>query len=127
MLKIRYQLFKSLNRLSYFDEDVAKQLFNFLPNINLEDLKIKYSAIATDLVSGEEISFTSGPLRQIVRASSAMPAIFPPVSIGETFLVDGAASESVPVKSVRQLGADRVLSIDVTRCLHTQKKTRKYF
>lgn len=126
-VKIRYQLFKSLNRLSYFDEEIAEQLFNFLPDIKLEDLKIKYSAIATDLISGEEINFTSGPLRQIVRASSAIPAIFPPVGIGDKFLVDGAASESVPVNSVKELGADRVLSIDVTRCLHSQKKPENIF
>lgn len=126
-VKIRYQLFKSLNRLSFFDEVFAEQLFDFLPDVQLEDLKIKYSAIATDLISGEEINFTSGSLRQVVRASSAIPAIFPPVNIGKKLLVDGAASESVPVNSVRELGADRVLSIDVIRCLHAQKKPENIF
>lgn len=126
-VKVRYQLFKSLNRLSYFEETVAEKLFSFLPDINLEELKIKFSANATDLISGEEINFTTGSLRKVVRASSAIPAIFPPVSIDDKLLVDGAASESVPVNSVRELGADRVLSVDVTRCLHTQKKPENVF
>lgn len=126
-VKVRYQLFKSLNRLSYFEEEVAERLFAFIPDIKLEELKIKFSAIATDLLSGEEINFTSGSLRQIVRASSAIPAIFPPVSIDNKLLVDGAASESVPVNSIKELGADRVLSVDVTRCLHTQKKPDNIF
>ncbi len=126
-LKVRYQLFKSLNRLSYFEEDISEKLFSFLPDITLKELKIKYSAIATDLISGKEVNFTSGSLRKVVRASSAIPAIFPPVKIENKLLVDGAASESVPVNSVRTLGADRVLSVDVTRSLHSQKKPENIF
>lgn len=126
-VKMRYQLFKSLNRLSYFEEEVAINLFKFLPVINIEDLSIKYSAISTDLLSGDEINFKKGPLRKVVRASSAIPAIFPPVKIGNKLLVDGAASESVPVNSVRELGAERVLSVDVTRCLHREDKPKNIF
>ncbi len=126
-VKIRYHLFKSLDKLSYFDEEVTRKLFSFIPDIDIKDLNIKFSAIATDLISGEEINFSKGSLREVVRASSAIPAIFPPVEIGNKFLVDGGASESVPVESVRELGADRVLGVDVTRCLHVEHKPENLF
>ena len=126
-VKIRYHLFKSLDKLSYFDEEVSSKLFSFIPDVDIKKLKFKFSAIATDLISGEEINFTNGSLRKVVRASSAIPAIFPPVEIGDKFLVDGGASESVPVESVRELGADRVLAIDVTRCLHVEHKPENLF
>ncbi|MDI6804766.1 MAG: patatin-like phospholipase family protein [Bacteroidota bacterium] len=80
-------------------------------------MNIKYSAIATDLLSGEEINFTKGSLRSAIRASSAIPGLFPPVKYQSYFLVDGSASESVPVGKVREIGADRVLAVNVTRNL----------
>ncbi len=126
-LKIRYNLYKSLNRLSFFTEDITDKIFSRLPDIPIEQLKIKFSAIATDLISGEEINLTTGSLREVVRASSAIPAIFPPVKLNKMLLVDGGASESVPVEIVRKIGADRVLAIDVTRCLHASKKPNNLF
>jgi NTE family protein len=126
-LKIRYNLYKSLNRLSFFTDEIAEKIFSSLPDIEIENLKIKFSAIATDLITGEEINLTNGSLREVVRASSAIPAIFPPVKIKDMLLVDGGATESVPVEIVRKIGADRVLAIDVTRCLQTTKEPQNLF
>ncbi len=126
-LKIRYNLFKSLNRLSFFTEETTNDIFSHLPNIPIEKLKIKFSAIATDLITGEEINLTEGPLQTIVKASSAIPAIFPPVKINNMLLVDGGASESVPVKIVKNIGADRVLAIDVTRCIQLTNAPKNLF
>lgn len=111
----RYQVLKSLNHLSYFDEEATNEMYNLIPDVKIENLKIKFSAIATDLISGEEINFGSGSLRKALKASSAIPGIFPPVKYQNYFLVDGSASESVPAGRVRELGADRVLAVDVMR------------
>ena len=111
----RLQALKKLSRLSYFDENATNEIYEIIPDIPVEDLKIKYSAIATDLLSGEEINFTKGNLRDIIKASSAIPGIFPPVRFKDYFLVDGSASESVPAGKVREIGADRVLAVDVMR------------
>ncbi|WP_290662388.1 patatin-like phospholipase family protein, partial [Ignavibacterium sp.] len=89
--------------------------------------KIKFSAIATDLLSGEEINFTEGSLRKIIRASSAIPGIFPPVRYNDFSLIDGSASESVPAAKVRELGADRVLAVDVTRELKIIDEPKNVF
>jgi NTE family protein len=115
----RLKAINSLQSISYFDEDVTSELFSMIPDVRIEDLKIKYSAIATDLLSGDEINFTGGSLRRAIRASSAIPGIFPPVEDEQYLLVDGSASESVPAGRVKDIGADRVLAVDVTRVLKT--------
>lgn len=114
----RYLLLKTINRLSFFEEELTEKLFEFIPDVKIESLSIKFSAIATDLISGKEINFVKGSLRDAVKASSAIPGIFPPVKMDEYLLVDGAASESVPAGKVKEIGADRVLAVNVTRSLH---------
>ena len=112
---VRLQALKALNRLSYFDENITNEIFETIPDTPVENLKVKFSAIATDLLSGEEINFSSGSLRDIIKASSAIPGIFPPVRYKNYLLVDGSASESVPAGRVREIGADRILAVDVMR------------
>jgi NTE family protein len=116
-IEMRLQALKSLSRLSYFDDASTKKIYELIPDVTIESLKIKYSAVATDLLSGDEINFTKGSLRNAIRASSAIPGIFPPVKYQNYFLVDGSASGSVPAGKVKEIGADRVLAIDVTRNL----------
>ncbi len=111
----KYQAVKALGRLSYFDEEVIEDIYSMIPDVPIESLKIKFSSIATDLFSGEEINFTNGSLRQTVKASSAIPGVFPPVEINGKLLVDGSASESIPAGKVKDIGADRVIAVDVTR------------
>jgi len=118
----RLQAVKTLNRLSYFNENITDEIYKVFPDTPVENLKIKYSAIATDLISGEEINFTKGSLRDIIKASSAIPGIFPPVLYKNYFLVDGSASQSVPAGRVREIGADRVLAVDVMRGIKSVKK-----
>lgn len=118
----RYQVLKSLNHLSYFDEEATNEIYNLIPDVKIESLKIKFSAIATDLISGEEINFTSGSLREAIKASSAISGIFQPVKYQNYFLIDGSASESLPAGKVRELGTDRVLAIDVMRPIKAVKQ-----
>ena len=118
----RLKAINSLQSLSYFDDAVAGEIFEMIPDVKIETLKIKFSAIATDLISGEEINFEKGSLRNAIRASAAIPGIFPPVQWESCLLVDGCASQSVPVGRVREIGADRVLAIDVTRALKSVEK-----
>jgi NTE family protein len=123
----RLQVLKSLDRLSYFDKEVTKEIYDIIPDPPIENLKIKFSAIATDLLSGEEINFTKGSLREAIKASSAIPGIFPPVKYQNYILVDGSASESVPAGKVREIGADRVLAADVTRSIKTVEPPQNVF
>lgn len=123
----RLQAFKALNRLSFFEDKLTQIIYEIIPDKPIEDLTIKFSAIATDLISGEEINFTKGSLREVIKASSAIPGIFPPVNYQNYFLVDGSASESIPVGKVKEIGADRVLAVDVTRYIKSLEKPNNIF
>lgn len=118
-ISTRVRAVRTLTNPSYFSEETTDKIFSFIPDVLIEDFDINFSAIATDIISGQEINFTRGSLREVVKASSAIPGVFPPVNIGAYQLVDGSASESVPVGKVKEIGADRVLAVDVTRSLHS--------
>jgi NTE family protein len=83
-------------------------------NRNLEKLKKTFAVVATDLHSGEMIVFRSGNTGMAVRASSAVPGIFQPVSINGHEYVDGGLVSPVPVRLARALGADFVIAVDIS-------------
>ncbi len=124
---MRIKALKSLSSPSYFDDFITKEIYEIIPDVPIENLKINFSSIATDLISGEEINYTKGSLRDAIRASSAIPGIFPPVKLENYLLVDGSASESVPVAKVREIGADRVVAVDVTKCLKVVEHPQNIF
>jgi NTE family protein len=76
-------------------------------------LPIPFSAVATNLATGEPQTFSTGYLPDVVRASIAIPSIFKPVKIeGETY-IDGGVARNIPVEDVQKLGADFVIASDV--------------
>jgi NTE family protein len=79
----------------------------------IEDLPIKYAAIATELSSGHEIWLTRGNLIQSMRASYALPGIFTPIKIGGRWLADGALVNPIPVSAARALGARVVIAVNL--------------
>ncbi|MET0069513.1 MAG: patatin-like phospholipase family protein [Candidatus Thiodiazotropha sp.] len=80
---------------------------------DFDDLPIPFRAIATDIVSGEEIVLDSGDLATAMRASMSAPGIFKPVRIGDRLLVDGGIVNNVPIEVVREMGADILIVVDV--------------
>lgn len=80
---------------------------------NIEDLDIKFGAVAADLATGAEIALTKGSVIDAARASSAIPVLFHAVRHKEYWLVDGALANPAPVSLARELGADIVISVDL--------------
>jgi NTE family protein len=76
-----------------------------------EELRIPLAITATDIITGEAVVFTSGTLVDPVRASCAYPGMFQPVDVNGRLLVDGVLSHAVPALPLRQMGADRVISV----------------
>ena len=79
----------------------------------IEDLPKKYAAVSTDLDTGREIWFTEGGVADAVRASMALPGLFPAVRNDQRWLVDGGLVNPVPVTPCRALGADIVIAINL--------------
>jgi NTE family protein len=92
---------------------LAKQLEVALKDSRIDDLPIRFAAIATEFNTGHEIWLTRGRLVEALRASYALPGIFPPVLIGGRWLVDGALVNPVPVSAARALGARLVIAVSL--------------
>ncbi len=81
---------------------------------SIEKMKLPLGIVATDLDNGQPILFQRGDPGVAVRASSAVPAVFQPVKIGEREYVDGGLVSPVPVRFARQMGAELVLAVDIS-------------
>lgn len=90
--------------------DLLKKL---VADKKIEDCKIKYCAVASDLNSGNKYVFKKGDLVTAIRASISIPGVFRPVKIDKMCLVDGGTHDNLPVGEARNLGADIVIGVDV--------------
>ena len=81
---------------------------------NIEQMRLPLGIVATDLDSGQAILFQVGDAGTAVRASSAVPAVFQPVSISGREYVDGGLVAPVPVRFARQMGAEVVIAVDIS-------------
>ncbi|HXT08840.1 MAG TPA: patatin-like phospholipase family protein [Roseiarcus sp.] len=79
----------------------------------IENLPLRFVAVATEMRTGHEVWLKSGPIVNAMRASYALPGIFEPVKIGGRWLIDGAIVNPVPVNVARAFGADWVLALAV--------------
>jgi len=92
---------------------LAKRLAEAVGPISIEDLPVRFAAIATEVGTGHEIWLTRGSLSLAMRASYALPGIFPPVRLGGRWLVDGALVNPVPVTAARAFGARVVIAVNL--------------
>ncbi len=94
-------------------DHLGKELTAGLTDTRIEDLPLRFAAIATEFNTGHEIWLTRGRLTDALRASYALPGIFPPVRVGGRWLVDGALVNPVPVSAARALGARVVIAVNL--------------
>ena len=92
---------------------IAKLLDIDLGETRIEDLGLRFAAVATELSTGHEIWLTRGRLVDALRASYALPGVFDPVKLGGRWLMDGALVNPVPVTVARALGADIVICVNL--------------
>lgn len=84
-----------------------------VPEIDIEDLRIPFKAVATDLYTGEEVVFDSGSLFQAIRASISIPSLFRPVRYGYRTLIDGGIANTLPLNRVHRNGNDILVAFNV--------------
>lgn len=96
-------------------DKVKKFIENFLHNKKIEDCRLPFAAVATNLKTGEAVVFRRGELASAIRASISIPLIFKPVEINNLILADGGLSAPVPVEAVRNMGADKVIAVNLDK------------
>ncbi|MBQ8430961.1 MAG: patatin-like phospholipase family protein [Clostridia bacterium] len=113
---------------SIVPKDIKKSKFGFMPSSTeglqnflksfmkyekIEDLPIKFWAVAVDLKTGMEYNFEHGDLAPIVAGSCAVPAIFTPVQYKNYNLIDGGVLNNIPANVLKEDGCDIVITVDV--------------
>ena len=83
-------------------------------NRPIQQLPIKFAAVATDFESGKAVAFNRGNVGQAVRASASIPNVFQPTTIGGRRYVDGGLSQPVPVSAAKKQGANLIIAVDIS-------------
>ncbi len=92
---------------------LATRLESTVGDVQIDKLAVRFAAITTEIGTGHEIWLTRGRMVEALRASYALPGIFPPVRLGGRWLVDGAMVNPVPVSAARALGARLVIAVNL--------------
>lgn len=102
-------------------KQISRELAYFLGEKTFDDLRIPLAMMAVDMNTGREVVLDSGPLLPAVLASSAVPAVFPPVEMDGMKLADGGVIDSLNTEVAFVRGADRVIAVDVYPQLEPDK------
>lgn len=92
---------------------VSDLVREYVQSARIEELPKRFAAVATDIVSGEELTMASGDVIDAVRASISVPGVFTPIRSNGRILVDGGLVNPVPVSVARAMGADVVIAVDL--------------
>ncbi|MFJ2990916.1 patatin-like phospholipase family protein [Collimonas sp. NPDC087041] len=84
-------------------------LYEHYGSRTLEDADLPVYVVATEMKTGNEIVLSSGSAVDAVLASTAIPGVFPPVSLGGNMLIDGGVANNTPISTAIRLGATRVI------------------
>lgn len=92
---------------------LGKLLSKSLGEKDIKDANIPLAIIATDISSGEKAVLKKGPVVQAIMASTCIPGVFSPVEFNNQLLVDGGIVENIPIDTVRNMGAEYVIGVDL--------------
>lgn len=92
---------------------IIEKMKEIIPDRDIKDLNIPFTAVATDIISGEEKVFSEGNLYEAIRASISIPTVFQPKEINDHFYVDGGVLNPVPVDRIQRVNNDLLFVSDV--------------
>ena len=104
---------RSLSRPEALEAALDRVLLPYGDTTSFDKLPIPFRCVATDLAAAEAVALSHGSLARSVRASAAIPGVFPPVTIDGRELVDGGLLENIPVDITRAMHVDRVIAVQV--------------
>jgi len=96
-------------------DGLEKIIVDELGDINIEDLKIPFCAVAVDLKTTDEVHLQKGNLAKAVAGSCCVPGVFQPVEFEDKLLCDGGLKNTVPANVLKLMGCDYVVSIDINK------------
>ncbi|MCK5266702.1 MAG: patatin-like phospholipase family protein [Spirochaetes bacterium] len=94
-------------------DKVLNKMKKFIADKNIEDLKIAYSATATDLINKKEVVFTKGSIYEAIRSSISIPTVFTPVKKENTLLIDGGIINNIPINNAKRVPGDLLIVVNV--------------
>lgn len=107
-------------------EKVKNFIESYINGKKFEECKIPFSAVATDLKTGETVVLNSGEMAPAIRASISIPLVFKPEKINNRILSDGGLSIPIPVEVVRNMGADLVIAVNLDKYCYEDRKPGWY-
>ena len=90
------------------DYGLRRLISRHVEHEELEDLPVPLHVVAVDVITGEELRLSSGPVVDAVMASASIPAVLPPVLWGDRELMDGGVANNTPISHAVELGAEEV-------------------
>jgi len=94
-------------------ERLERFLDAHLEHTVIEQMPVRFAAVAVDLRTGEPVVFDRGPVARAVHASCAIPGVFVPVEVDGVTYVDGGVVDPVPAGVARRLGAEVVIAVSI--------------
>lgn len=101
-----------------------RELKQIVPDVPIESLPLPYAALATDILSEQEVKFTSGNLFEAIRASISIPMVFRPVRSEGRILVDGGLLNPLPLRHAIRTPGDLLVAVDVNAPINNGKRRR---
>lgn len=102
---------------------IMKKLKKIIPDQNIEDLKIPFCAVATDIVNSKEIVFDKGSLLDAIRASISIPTVFVPFIKDGLQIVDGGVLNPIPINRVKRKKNDLLVVSNVNARIPCNEKS----
>lgn len=93
---------------------IIKELLKIVPHVNIEDLPISFTAVATDIKNKKEVVFDEGSLHDAIRASISIPTVFQPYRLNGMVLIDGGILNPLPINRVKRSKNDLLIAVDVS-------------
>ena len=92
---------------------VFKTLESFIPDVDIQDMRIPFVAVATDMHKGKEVTFKKGSMYRALKASASIPTVVTPSQRKGRILVDGGVMTPIPVEFVKRKKKDLLVICNV--------------
>jgi len=106
-------------------DKIVKYLQELIGSVDISELKIPLSVMATDLSTGKAVFMDKGDLVEAIRASISIPLVLKPLESDGRILADGGLSSPVPVETVKKMGADIVIAVNIEGDLFDYRRQPK--